>query len=110
MEVSAREEGSVTDLVLDRKTFFLIAGCTEKIKQREPLAISVAIDCRLVSNNRRRCNRARCVSNLLAQIRAFQVFTNALKRDEVKRFVLFEWTADSGAKLLAMKIGQWLAV
>ena len=59
-------------LCCDRQSFFLIAGGAEEVEQREALAVVVAVDQRLVREDRRRGDRARCRADRFAEIRALR--------------------------------------
>ena len=99
----------IVDLVLDRKSFFLVARYAEEVDEGESLAVVAAVDQSLVGDDCRRGNRTGC-SDWLAQVCALQIFTNAFKCDKVKGFVFAEWTTDRGAVLFAMKIRQRLSI
>src|SRR5215216_6954159 len=103
VEVYSREECLVIDLVLDRQTFFLIAACPEETDQGQSLAIFISVDCSFIRENRRCRNRTRRSADWLTQICALQLFPNALKSQEVKRFVFLEWTTNRCAVLLTIK-------
>src|SRR4051812_13175464 len=90
--------------VLDRKCFVLPQAGSEKREQRCPLAIAVRVDQRLVQLNRWSLNRTCRRAQLRTQIRSLEIPRDALNREEVKRLVGFEGTAEGAAELFAVKL------
>src|SRR3982751_1085619 len=95
--------------MLYRQTLFLVPRRPDEVNQGEPLAISVGINQPFISADGGSSDRTRS-ADWLTQIGAGQGLSNSFKRAEEKCFVFFNWTTDSAAKLLTMKIRQGLSV
>ena len=89
--------------MFDRQSFFLIPSSPDEIDQGQSCAVVITVDCGFVCENRRRRNPARRITDLFAQVRALQFFTNAFKGEEEKRFVLLDWTTNRRAILFTIK-------
>jgi hypothetical protein len=88
LKVELAEDGGVADGALDGQPLLLRARRAEEAEEREPLAVGVAVNQRLVGRNRRRGDGAGRVAHLLGEVGARQVLENLLVGDEEERLVL----------------------
>ena len=106
LPISLSQQRIVLDGMFDWETFLLVYARLHEIDQGQSLAIKVGVNDRLVGLNRRRRHGAGCWSDGIAQICAREIFANAFKSQEEKRFVTTNGTTDRAAELFAMKIFQ----
>ena len=105
IKVSLAQKGIVSDWMRHGQTLILSTGRLNKIDQCQPLTIRAGINQGFMSwvCNNRSCDATGCADRI-AEICTRQSFANPLKREEEKRFVLLDRSANRAAELLATKI------
>src|SRR6266571_4909216 len=95
--------------MFDRQSFILAELGLHEANQRKPRAIIAAVYQTPVCGDSRRGNGTRR-SDRLAQICSSQVGDDLLEGAEVENFALDYWAAYGPAKLLAVEVGERLAI
>ena len=100
------ERGGSVHRPLHGKPFLLIARAAEEPQQRQPLAVRVAVDQRLVLRDGGIGDRAGLRADRRAQVVAREVARDLLDGPEIEHPVLYDRAAYRPSELLSVKIPQ----